>query len=57
MAYFIPKQNEEDKFILEIGANADEYRLSNGDGKVIVEGKVGQAYDNENVKIPENVLP
>lgn len=56
MAYFIPKQNEEDKFILEIGANADEYRLSNGDGKVIVEGKVGQAYDNENVKIQVTAL-
>lgn len=53
---FIPKHKELEKAVLEIGQNAGEYRLFNDDGKLVLEGKVGQAYDNDDVNVEVTYL-
>ncbi|OOF56414.1 polysaccharide biosynthesis tyrosine autokinase [Rodentibacter genomosp. 2] len=48
---FIPKHKNLEQAVLEIGRTQEEYSLFDVDGKLIVEGKVGQIYDNDDVII------
>lgn len=53
---FIPKRKELDNAVLEIGPNPGEYSLFDDDGKLVLEGKVGQTYDTDDVNIEVTYL-
>lgn len=48
---FIPKTKSAEKAVLEISNNPNEYRLFDSNGKLLLEGKVGHIYKNDEVVI------
>lgn len=51
VSHFVPKKETLDKVVLEIGTNPNEYLLFDDSGNLLLQGKVGQTYDNQALTI------